>query len=89
MNRYYPAIARRFPELNALQDLLPMEANEIRTDAYKALYDKLPIQEKALADRTIKELQAIIPIKGFGDASAWELLVALAQAMEWLDWPER
>jgi len=100
--RHYPAIAQKFPELQALQGgwvydktsgkrriLTTAEANKIRTEAYRALYDSLTIQEKVFADRKIAELRAIIPDVKLGKGGAWELLIALAQLMEWLNWPER
>lgn len=87
--RMYPAIARRFPELGALYEVSVTEANEIRTEAYQALYDKLPDKEKAFADRKGEELMAMMSTQRLGKQGAWELLVAIAQAMEWADWPER
>ena len=84
--RNYPAIARKFPELRALQAMPTTEANTIRTEAYKSLYNKLSSEERSLANGGIKRLSTI---RGMGRDSAWELLVAIAQAMEWADWPER
>lgn len=85
----YPAIARRFPELGVLQRLPAKEANELRTEAYRSLYEKLPIEEKQSADMEKETLRAIVPNQPLGEQGAWELLVALAQVMEWQGWPER
>ena len=87
--RGYPAIARRFPELRALQEIPVTEADAIRTEAYKSLYDKLPIQERVFANKKIEELKVIMPNVKLGNGSAWELVVALAQLFEWVNWPER
>ena len=87
--RHYPAIARRFPELAILETLPVTEANKIRTEAYRSLYDSLTIKERVFADRKIAELKTIIPDVKLGNGGAWELLIALAQLMEWLNWPER
>jgi len=87
--RHYPAIARRFPELAILETLPITEANKIRTEAYRSLYNSLTIQEKVFADRKVAELKAIMPNVKLGNEGAWELLIALAQLMEWLNWPER
>lgn len=87
--RMYPAIARRFPELGALYEVSVTDANEIRSEAYQALYDKLSDKGKVFADRKGEELRAVMPDQPLGKQGAWELLVALAQAMEWANWPER
>ena len=87
--RGYPAIARRFPELNALQEMPVTEADAMRTEAYRSLYDKLLPQERVFADKKIEELKGAMPDVKLGDGSAWELVVALAQLFEWVNWPER
>jgi len=89
MSRHYPAIARRFPELSDLQEIPTSEADATRTEAYKSLYGKLTVQERVIADRKIAELRVMMGNTRLGEQGAWELLVALGQAMEWLDWPER
>jgi hypothetical protein len=87
--RRFPAVARRFPELAALSNMTDGEANTVRSEAYQDLYGKLTDKEKAFADRKGEELMAMMPTQQLGKQGAWELLVALAQAMEWADWPER
>lgn len=88
--KHYPAMARRFPELAKLELYEASHgvtsANEVRTEAYKSFYNKLPDEERRLADSSIKELRTI---ERLGRGGARELLVALAQVMEWADWPER
>ena len=82
---HYPAINRRFPELAALEQFPVKEANEIRSVAYQSLYDKLPTREKAFVDRLTKKM---LNMRGLGNQGAWELIIAVAQAMVWLDWPK-
>jgi len=82
---YYPAINRRFPELAALEQFPVNEANEIRSTAYQSLYDKLPNNEKVFVDRLAQTLK--LDVQGLGTQGVWELIIAIAQAMVWLDWP--
>jgi len=93
MRRHYPAIARRFPVLANLESVAASKeegagghvANQIRTEAYQSLYDKLPTREKAFVDRLTKKM---LNMRGLGNQGAWELIIAVAQAMVWLDWPK-
>ena len=92
--RHYPAIARVFSELNNLQLLELDEANEVRSEAYQSLYEKLSNREKGIADVATKEIRRMMVTEEgrmlpLGEQGAWELLVAIAQAMEWADWPEK
>ena len=92
MNNYmrmYPAIGRRFSELGALYKVSTADANRIRAEAYQSLYDNLSNEEKVFADRKCEELMAMMSGQHLGKQGAWELLVALSQAMEWANWPER
>ena len=92
--RHYPAIARVFDELNELQLLPESKANEVRTESYQALYEKLTNREKGMVDIATKELRRMMVTEEgqmlpLGKQGAWELLVSLAQAMEWANWPEK
>lgn len=84
--RHYPAISRRFPELAALEQFPVEKANEVRSDAYQSLYEKLSSNDKSLIDRLTRILK--LEVSKIGTQGAWELLVAVAQVMEWLDWPK-
>jgi hypothetical protein len=94
--RPYPAIARRFKELSKLQSMDVNESNTIRTEAYQDMRNKLPKNEQLVADRAVKRLAFEIKAEGaskgmfemmLGEQSVWELIVAVAQAMEWQNWP--
>ncbi len=86
---HYPAINRRFPELAALEQFSVDEANEIRSIAYQSLYRKLPTREKVFMDQLVKKLMSDKDMSKalLGTQGALEVIIAIAQAMVWLDWP--
>ncbi len=96
--RPYPTIARRFEELGALQmEAMNNEglANRIRTEAYQDMRKKLSLQEQVLADDIVRRVRFRVKNAGvgtgthaFGESSAWELIVAVTQAMDWQDYPK-
>ena len=77
-------MVRAHPELAAMHS--QPDTNQIRTEAYQAMYEKLPTQEKADMDMFIERAKTIHNV---GDLSALELIVAVAQFLDWADYPER
>jgi len=77
-------MVRVHPELVAMHS--QPDTDQLRKESYQGMYEKLPVQEKADMDIFIERAKTIHNV---GDLSALELIVAVAQFLDWADYPER